>query len=103
MDFRLQFDRPFICQRLGPNDAGVRVCDVVSDWLYSRGRARAHTLVMALDWTACWMDFWERHFQLAGASANGRSPLAGKQFACWNYPAGRSRADMDNDANLAEI
>ena len=103
MDFRLQFDRPFICQRLGSNDAGVRVCDVVSDWLYSCRRARAHTLVMALDWATCWMDFWERHFQLAGASANGRPPLAGKQSAYWNYPAGRSRADMDNDANLAEI
>jgi len=49
------------------------------------------------------MDFWERHFQLAGASANGRSPLVGKQFACWNYPAVRSRADMDNDANLGQI
>ena len=103
MDFRLQFDRPFICQRLGPNDAGVRVCDVVSDWLYSRRRTYAHTLVMAVDWPARWMDFWERQFQLARASANGRSTLAGKQSARWNYPAGRSSTDVDNDANLAEI
>ena len=103
MDVRLQFDRPFICQRLGPHDAGVRVCDVVSDWLCSRGRAHAHALVMAVDWPARWMDFWERQFQLARATANGRSPLAGKKSAYWNYPAVRSSADMDNDANLGQI
>jgi len=103
MDFRLQLDRPFICQRLGPNDAGVRVCNVVSDWLYSGRRAHAHTLVMAVDWPARWMDFWERQFQLAGASANGRSPLAGNESAYWNYPAGLSSTDLDNDANLGVI
>src|ERR1700757_4846218 len=103
MHLRLQFDRPFICQRLGPDDAGIRVCDVVSDWLHSRPRAHAHALVMAVDWTACWMDFWERQFQLVGASANGRSALAGKESAYWNYPAGRSSTNLDNDANLAEI
>ena len=58
---------------------------------------------MAADRLACWMDFRQRRFQLAGGSGNCRAPLAGKESACWNCAAGRSRIHLDDHAGLAEI
>lgn len=103
MDLGLEFDRPFLWESRGPDDAGISLCDIISFWLHSRGGACAYQLVMAADRIACWIDFWERYFQLVDASANGCPSLDWKKSARWNCAAGRSGSNVDNDANLAEI
>ena len=103
MDLRIEFDCSCVCAIWRPDDAGLRVCDVVCHWLYSRGGTRAYSFVMAVDRPACWMDFRQRHFQLADASANCCPPLAGKESAYWNCAIGRNGTDLGNNANVAEI
>src|SRR5437867_3443930 len=80
VDLELEFDCPFVWTSRGSDDAGVRLCDVISFRLHSRGGACAYPFVMAADWLACRIDFRERRFQLADASANSRLPLAGKNL-----------------------
>lgn len=103
MDLGLEFDRPFLWRSWEPDDAGVRLCDIISFRLYSRGGACAYAFVMAADRLACWIDFRERHFQLADASANYRPSLGWKKSTRWNCAAGRSGSNVDNHTNLAEI
>ena len=103
MDLGVEFDRPFVWTSWRPDDAGVRFCDIISFRLHTRGGACAYPFVMAADRLACRIDFRERHFQLADASANCSPPMGGKESACWHCAAGRSDSNVDNNANLAEI
>src|SRR5213078_4557828 len=62
MELRLKFDCAFVWTTEQPDDGSVRVCDVISYRLYSRGCARAYAFLMVIDWTSCRMDLWERYF-----------------------------------------
>ena len=103
MDLGLEFDRALLWESRGPDDVGVRLCDIISFRLHPRAGSCAYQLVMAPDRIACWIDFRERYFQLVDASANGCPPLDWKKSTRWNCAAGRSGSNVDNDANLAEI
>src|SRR5207244_5597228 len=103
VDLELEFDCLFVWTSWGPDDAGVRLCDVISFRLHSRGGACAYPFVMAADWLARRIDFRERRFQLADASANSRVPMAGKRSSRWNCVAGRRENNVDNNENLAAI
>src|SRR5207244_5292175 len=97
------FDCPFVWTSRGSHDARVRFCDVISFRLHSRGGAYAYPFVMAADWLARRIDFRERRFQLADASANSRVPMAGNKSSSWNCAAGRRENNVDNNENLAAI